>query len=73
MKVFYRLRPSFLVSIARHAQSTQNNKFSLLLQHFRKEESDKVVYLQGDKDQPFLKVDTIKTVWYGQSWSNYYK
>ena len=67
------LRPSFLVAIAKHTQNTQNNKFPLLLQYFRKEGSDKVVYLHGDKEQPFLKVDTIKTVLHGQSWPNYYK
>ena len=37
IKVFYKLIPSFFVAIARHAQSTQNNKFTISLQYLKEE------------------------------------
>ena len=37
IKVFYKLIPSFFVAIARHAQNTQNNKFTISLQYLKEE------------------------------------
>ena len=39
-KIFYKLILSFWVCVTRHAQSTQNNKFAISLQHAQKEVSD---------------------------------
>ena len=47
-----------LVGIARHIQSTQNNKFARSLKIFQKEVRDEVVLLHTLKHQTFLKVDT---------------
>ena len=41
-KVLFKLIPSFLLVIARHAQSTQNNKFPIPLQYLKKEERHKL-------------------------------
>ena len=48
--------PSFLTTITRHAQSTQNNKFAISLQCLKKEGRDEVDFLHADKQQIFQKV-----------------
>ena len=58
-KVFYKLIPSLLVTLARHVQPTQNNKFAKFLQHLKKEERDEVDFLHVNKLQTFLQVDAI--------------
>ena len=45
--------------IARHAQSTQNNKVTILLQYLKELQSDKVVFLQADKYECFLQIDFV--------------
>ena len=62
IKVFYQLTVSFLLVLARYAQSTQNNKFVISLQYLRKEEKAEVDFLQADKRQTFLQVDPISPI-----------
>ena len=40
------------------AQSTQNNKYAIPLQYLKNIVSDEVDFLQADKHQSFLQVDT---------------
>ena len=42
-----------------HAQSTQNNKFSISLQYLIENVKDEIVFLPSDKHQRFLQTDTI--------------
>ena len=73
MKVFCKLIPSFLLAIARHAQSTKN-KFALSLQHLKKEGSEELDFLHADdKHQYVLQVGTIKFGGHGQSCPKYPK
>ena len=44
--------------MARHAQSTKNNKFAISQQHGKKEVSDTVYFLHADKDENLLQIDT---------------
>ena len=53
IKVFYQLTVSFLLVLARYAQSTQNNKFVISLQYLRKEGKAEVDFLQADKRHTF--------------------
>ena len=73
MKVFYKLIPSFLVAITRHAQGTQNNTFAISSQHFKKEGRSEVVFLHTAKHQTFLQVDSISFGGHGQSSPKYPK
>ena len=50
---------SFYVWVARHAQTTLNNKFAISLQYYKKEVIDKVNFLLADKHQSFLQIDTM--------------
>ena len=45
--------------VARHAQSTQNNKFAISLQYLKENVKDKVNLLATDKRQRFLQIETI--------------
>ena len=45
--------------VARHAQITQNNKFAISLQYFRKELSYKVDFLDTDMHECFVQIDTM--------------
>ena len=54
IKVFYKLIPSLLVAIARHAQRTQINKFAISLHYLKNEGRDEVDFLQADKYQTAL-------------------
>ena len=62
IKVFYKLIRSYLVAIARHAQSAQNNKFVTFLQYLKKKGRDEVDFLHRDKH------DTFPISWYYQFW-----
>ena len=57
MKVSYKLILRFLMGMAKHSQSFQNNKFAMSLQYLKKEVRDAVDFLQADKHQSFLQVD----------------
>ena len=50
---------SFLVAIARHPQSNQNNKFAKPLQYLKKELRNDVDFLPADKHQDFLQVTQL--------------
>ena len=54
IKVSYKLILSFLVGLARHAQSTQDNRFAISLQYLQKEVGDEVDFLHVDKHKSFL-------------------
>ena len=58
-KVFCKLIVSLWVWVARHAQSTQNNKFTISLQYLREDVKDEVDFLPADKRQRFLQIDSI--------------
>ena len=45
--------------MARHAQITQNNKFAISLQYFKKKLSDEVDFLHADKHESLLQVDSM--------------
>ena len=44
---------------ARHALSTQNNKFAISLQYLKEKVMDEVDFLHADKHERFLQIDTI--------------
>ena len=46
-----------LMGIVKHSQSSQNSKFTMSLQYFKKEVRKKVDFLHVDKHQSFLQVD----------------
>ena len=59
--------------MARHVHITQNNKFAISLQHFKKEVSDAVDFLHADKYESLLQIDTMilmGIVKYSQSFQN---
>ena len=58
---------SFLVFVVRHAQSTQNDKFALSLQHLKERARDEVDCSHADKHQNFHQVDTVIFVGCGQA------
>ena len=66
IKLFYKLEVSFLLVIARHAQSTQNSKFAI----YKKEGRDEVIFLHADKHETILKVDTNNLGGHGQDCLN---
>ena len=45
--------------LARHAKITQNKKFAISLQYLKKEVSDEVDFLHGNKHESFLQIDTM--------------
>ena len=59
IKGFYNLIPLFLLAIASHAQTTQNNKFSISLQYFEKKRGNEIDFSHEDKHQTFLEVNFI--------------
>ena len=59
IKDFFKLKLSFLLRVAKHAQITQNKKFAISFQYRKKEVSDEVDFLHTDKHGNFLKIDTM--------------
>ena len=57
IKVSYRVILSLLMSMTKHSQSTQSNKFAISLQYLKKEVRDGVHFLHADKHQKFYKLD----------------
>ena len=55
---FFKLILYFQVCLAGHVLITSNNKFSISLQHFKKEVSDEVDFLHADKHDSLLQIDT---------------
>ena len=67
IEVFYKLNVSFLLVIARYAQTTQNSKFVISLKYLKKERRDEVDSLHADKHQTFLQVDPSNLGGHGNS------
>ena len=59
IKAFYKVIPSLLLSSARHAKTTQNNKCAKFLQYLKKEGREEVAFLHADELQTFVQVDAI--------------
>ena len=59
------------MGVARHAQSTQNNKYVVSLQYLKKELSYEVDVLHADKHESLLQVDSIIFDGFGQAYPNY--
>ena len=60
MKACYKqIDTIFLLGMVNHSQSSQNSKFAMSLQYFKKEIRDVVDFLHADKHQNFLQVDFI--------------
>ena len=57
-EVFFKLIVSLWVSVARHTQSTQNNKLAISMQYLKQNVNDEVDFLPEDKHQRFLQIDT---------------
>ena len=57
-KAFYKMIVLLWVCVARHVQSTEINKFTISLQNLKKDVRDEVVFLDADKHQIFLQVDS---------------
>ena len=45
--------------MARHAQITRSNKFSISLKYLKKEVNDEVDFSHADKDENYLQIDTM--------------
>ena len=54
---FYKMIVSLWVCVSRHAQSTQNSKFAISLQHLKQNVKDEVGFFQADKRQSFFQID----------------
>ena len=72
-KVFYKLIMSLWVCIARHVQSTQNDKFAISLQYLKENVKDEVDFVCADKHQRFLQIDIIILGVRGRACQNYSK
>ena len=59
VEVFFKLIVSLLVCVARHTESTENNKLVISVQHLKQIENDEVDFLPENKYQRFLQIDTI--------------
>ena len=54
---------SIRACVARHAQSTQSNKFAISLQYLKENVKDEVDFLPADKHQRFLQIDSVIKVY----------
>ena len=72
-KAFHKLIVSLWLRVARHAQNTQNNEFTISLQYLGQNVKDEVDFLPADKRQRFLQSDTIILDVCGQACPNYPK
>ena len=59
--------------MARHAQTTQNNKFAISLQYLKKVMSDEVDFMHADQHESFLQIDTIVFDGDGQAFPEFLK
>ena len=69
-KVFYMMILSFWVFVTRYAQSTQNNKLAISLQHHQEKSNNEAVFLLPGKHQRFLQIDTVILGVCGQACQN---
>ena len=72
-KVFYMMILSFWVFVTRYAQSTQNNKLAISLQHHQEKSNNEAVFLLPGKHQRFLQIDTVILGVCGQACQNHPK
>ena len=72
-KVFYKMIVSLWVSVARQAQITKNNQFTISLQYLKENKKDEVDFLPADKCWRFFQIDTIILGVCGQACPNYLK
>ena len=61
------------LGVARHAQSTQNNKFTISLQYLKKNVSDEADLLHAYKHERFLQIDIMIFDRDGQAFSKFPK
>ena len=59
--------------VAKHVQSSQNNKFAISMQYLKKEMSDEVDFLRADKHESFLQINTMIFGGDGQAFSKFPK
>ena len=73
IEVFYKMIVSLKVCVSRHAQKTENNKFTRSLQYLKEDVKGEVAFLSTDKCWRFLQSDTITLDVCGQACPNYPK
>ena len=73
VEVFYKMIVSLRVCVSRHAQKTENNKFTRSLQYLKEDVKGEVAFLSTDKCWRFLQSDTIILDVCGQACPNYPK
>ena len=73
IEVFCKVIVSFWVCVARQAQSTKNNQFTISLQYLKENMKDEVDFLPADKCWSFFQIDTIILGVCGQACPNYLK
>ena len=59
--------------VARQAQSTKNNQFTISLQYLKENMKDEVDFFLADKRWRFFQTDTITSGVYDQACPNYLK
>ena len=67
----FKVAVSFVLVIARYAQSTENSKFVIFFEYLKKEGRDEVDLFDADKHQTFPQVDPIRLSEYGKACPNY--
>ena len=71
---FFKLLLSFQVCVARHVQTTEDNKFAISLQYVKKEVSDAVDFLHTDKHETLVHKLIIRFFdGYGQAFAKFQK
>ena len=73
IEVFCKVIVSFSVCVARQAQSTKTNQFTISLQYLEENMKDEVYSLPLDKCWKFFQIDTIISGVCGQPCPNYLK
>ena len=68
---FFKLILSFQVCVARHVQTTEDNKFAISLQQVKKELSDAVDFLHTDKHKTLDKLIIRFFDEYGQAFAKF--
>ena len=67
------LKPHYFTRVAKHAQITQSNKFSISLKYLKKEVIDEVDFLHADRDKNYLQIDTMTFDGDGQAFPKFPK
>ena len=69
--VFDKLIVSLWICVARHVQSTQNNKLTTYFQYLMENLKDKLEFLHADERQRLLQIAIINLVVRGQACPNH--